>query len=45
MSCKHLLPPLVIACLLLGLSGCGQTGPLYLPKKPPPDSTQPARSP
>jgi predicted small lipoprotein YifL len=27
----------VIALLLLALSGCGQTGPLYLPEKPVPE--------
>jgi predicted small lipoprotein YifL len=42
MRCKHLIPPLVVACLLLALSGCGQTGPLYLPKKPAPETGEPA---
>jgi predicted small lipoprotein YifL len=42
MSRKYLIPTLVIACLLLALSGCGQTGPLYLPKKPAADTGEPA---
>jgi hypothetical protein len=33
------LKTLIAAVLTLQLAGCGQTGPLYLPKKPAPAST------
>jgi len=33
------------ACLVLLLAGCGQPGPLYLPKKPAPATPAPATTP
>jgi predicted small lipoprotein YifL len=40
---RYLMTRCLIAALLLILSGCGQTGPLYLPDKPPPDQQEHAQ--
>ncbi|MBN7798237.1 LPS translocon maturation chaperone LptM [Parahaliea mediterranea] len=37
---RQLLAALAATCLVLGLQGCGQTGPLYMPDEAPPTNAQ-----
>jgi predicted small lipoprotein YifL len=36
--------PLTVTLFCLGLAGCGQKGPLFLPTEPPPAQSTPAAS-
>ena len=40
----HVIPAIAALLLLLGLSGCGQSGPLYLPGDPSEVRTPPAET-